>query len=101
MAYKLPMNGDNSTTAFIRRIFHTTKQIFVSNNVRSAFVQIRVGYNIDVVPDRLIFDQSKLRQSQGFLTLWHRNYPLEQLSTRGRSARFEWINREVHNNLME
>jgi hypothetical protein len=31
--YKLPMNGDGSTTAFIRRIFHNMKQTVVADNV--------------------------------------------------------------------
>jgi hypothetical protein len=101
MVYKLPMNGDDSTTAFIRRISHNMKQTLVADNVRSAFVQIGVSYDIDVVPYRLIFDESTLRQTQGFLTLWHRDYPLEQLSTRRRSARFGWVNREMRNNWIE
>jgi hypothetical protein len=77
------------------------KQTLVADNIRSAFVRIGVSYNIDVVPDRLIFDESTLRQSQGFLTLWHRDYSLEQLSARRRSARFEWVNREMRNNWIE
>jgi hypothetical protein len=35
----------------------------VADNVRSAFVQIGVSYNINVVPYRLIFNESTLRQS--------------------------------------
>jgi hypothetical protein len=65
------MNSDDSTAPFIRRIFHNMKQTPVADNVWSAFVQIGVSYNIDVAPCRLIFDESTLRQSQGFLTLWH------------------------------
>jgi hypothetical protein len=63
MAYKLSMDSDDSTKAFILRIFHNVKQTLVADNVRSAFVQIGVSYNIDVVPYRLIFDESPLRQS--------------------------------------
>jgi hypothetical protein len=77
MAYKLPINSDDSTTAFIRRISHNMKHTLVADNARSAFVQIGVSSNIDVVRYRLIFDESTLRQSQGFLTFWHRDYPLE------------------------
>jgi hypothetical protein len=101
MAYNLLMNSDDFTTAFIRCILHNMKQTLVADNVRSAFVQIGVRYNIDVVPYRLIFDESTLRQSQGFLTLWHRDYLLEQLSTRRRSARFGCVNREMRNNWIE
>jgi hypothetical protein len=77
------------------------KQTFIAHNVRSSFVQIGVSYDINVVLYRLIFDESTLRQSQGFLTPWHRDYPLEQLSTRRRSVRFGWVNREVRNNWIE
>jgi hypothetical protein len=101
MAYKLPINSDDSTTAFIRCIFHNMKHTLVADNLRSAFVQIGVNYNTDVVLYRLIFDESTLCQSQGLLTLWHRDYPLEQLSTRPRSARFGWVNREMCNNWIE
>jgi hypothetical protein len=38
----------------------------VGDNVRSAFTQIGVRYYIDVVPYRLIFDESALRQSQAY-----------------------------------
>jgi hypothetical protein len=75
MGYKLPMNSDNSTRVFIRRILHHMKRTLVADNVRSAFVQIGVSHHIGVVPYRLLFDESTLRQSQGFLTLWHRSIP--------------------------
>jgi hypothetical protein len=77
------------------------KQTLVADNVRSVFLQIGVSDNINVVPYRLILDESTLRQSQGFLTFWHRDYPLEQLSTRCKSARFGWVNREIRNNWIE
>jgi hypothetical protein len=101
MAYKFPMNSDDSITAFIRRIFHNMKQTLVADNARSAFVQIGVRYDIDVVPYRLIFDESTLRQSQGFLMLWHRDDLLEQLLARRRSAQLGWVNREMRNNWIE
>jgi hypothetical protein len=50
---------------------------------------------------RFIFDESTFRQSEGFLTLWHRDYSLEQLSARRRSARFGWVNREMRNHWIE
>jgi hypothetical protein len=101
MASKLPMNSDDSTMPFIRRIFHNMKQIFIADNVLGAFMQTGVSYHIDVIPYRLIFDESTLRQSQGFRTFWHRDYSLEQLSSRRRSARFGWVNREMRNNCIE
>jgi hypothetical protein len=95
------VNNDDSNKAFIRRIFHNTKQAFAADNERSAFVQIGVSSYIDAVLYCLIFDESTHRQSQGFLTLWHSDYPLEHLSIRRRSARFGWVNREMRNNWIE
>jgi hypothetical protein len=55
--------------------------------VRTAFIQIRVRYDIDVVLYRLILNEFPLRESPGFLTLWRRDYPLGQLSMKGRNMR--------------
>jgi hypothetical protein len=55
---------------FIQRIFHNVKQTLVEDNVRSAFIQIGTRYNLDIVHHRLKFNQSTLRESPGFFTLW-------------------------------
>jgi hypothetical protein len=101
MNHKLPLENDNSTTAFIRRIFHNMKQTLVTDNVRNAFMQSGVQYNIDVVPYRLISDESVFRQSEGFLALWPRDSALEQLSARRRKARFGWVKQEMRTNWIE
>jgi hypothetical protein len=62
------------------------KQTLVEENVRSAFIRIGVRYNLDVVPYGLVFNESTLRESPGFLTLWRRDYVLGQLSVRPRNA---------------
>jgi hypothetical protein len=48
-----------------------------------------------------MFDESALHQSQCFLTLWQRDYPLEQLAARRRKARFGWVNQEMPTNYIE
>jgi hypothetical protein len=83
---------------FINRIFHNMKQTLVEDMMRRAFIQIGIRYNIDVVPYRLIFDESTLRESPGFLTLWRRDYPLGQLSVKRRNARFSWVNQGMRDN---
>jgi hypothetical protein len=44
-------------------------------------------------PCRSLFDEEKLRQSRGFVELWDRHPPFENLSTRRRQAKFGWINK--------
>jgi hypothetical protein len=76
------------------------KQILVEDNMCSVFIQIEVRYSVDVIPYRLIFDESTLRESSRF-TLWRRNYPLGQLSVRRRNARFGWVNQGIRDNWIE
>jgi hypothetical protein len=66
MNFKLPLENNDSTTVFIRCIFHNIKQILVEDNVWSVFRQIGVRYNIGVVPYRLIFDESMLGKVKAF-----------------------------------
>jgi hypothetical protein len=82
MNYKLPLDFDETTAEFIKRIFHTIKQTLVEDNVRSSFMQIGLQYNIETSPYLLSFDEDVLRQSSGFISLWQKDYPLEQLSRR-------------------
>jgi hypothetical protein len=94
MNSKLPLRSDDSVVAFIRRLFHNLKQTLTPEIVRNTFVHIGVEYNIDVEPYLLICDQSVLRQSSGFLAIWQRDYPLEQLSPRRQRAKFGWVNQD-------
>jgi hypothetical protein len=99
--HRLPLDSDDSTAMFIKRNFHNMKQTLVEDNVPSAFIQIEVRYHIDVVFHRLIFGESTLRESPGFLTLWRRDYPLGQLSIRRRNAQFGWVNQGMRDNRIE
>jgi hypothetical protein len=99
--YKLPFDGDDSMAMFIKRIFHNMKQTLVEDNVRSAFIQIEVRCNIDIVPYCLIFGESTLRESPGVFTLWRRDYPLGQPSVRSRNKRFGWVNQGMRDNWIE
>lgn len=92
MNYTLPMETDEKAAEFIQRIFHLMKQTLVEDNVRSAFMQIGLQYEIERCPYVLLFDEQKLRQSAGFTSLWQRDYPLESLSQRRRNSPFGWVN---------
>jgi hypothetical protein len=98
--YKLPLDSDDSTAMFIKCIFHNMKQTLVEDNLRSTFTQIGVRYNIDA-PYRLIFDESILRDSPGFISLWRRDYTLGKLSVRRWNARFGWVSQGMRDNWVE
>jgi hypothetical protein len=44
MNNKIPLESDETTTDFIKRIFQMVKQTLVEDNVRSAFLQIGLQY---------------------------------------------------------
>jgi hypothetical protein len=50
MNYKLSLGGDETTAGFIKSIFHMMKQTLVADNVRSAFMQLGLRYDIDTNP---------------------------------------------------
>jgi hypothetical protein len=86
---------------FMKRIFHNMKQTLVEDNVRSAFFQIGVWYNINLGPYRFIFDESTLRESQCSSHHWRSDYPPGQLSVTRRNARFGWVNQGMRDNWIE
>jgi hypothetical protein len=86
----LPLETDETTEGFIKRIFHMVKQTLVEDSVRGSFMQLGLTYDIDTIPYVLIFGEHVLRQSPGLTSLWERDYPVEKLSRRRRNATFEW-----------
>jgi hypothetical protein len=71
MGYQLPFDDDDETTAsFIKHIFHNPKQALVKGNIRSAFMQFGLSYDIETTPYLLLFDENMIRESPGFLALW-------------------------------
>jgi hypothetical protein len=93
MNYKPPLESDEHTAGFIKRIFHLMKQTLVDINVRSAFMQHGLQYIIEATPCLLHFNEGVLRESPGFTSLWENDYPAEKLSYRRRNSRFGWVNR--------
>jgi hypothetical protein len=67
---KLPLENDEHTAPFIKRIFHLMKQTFVEDNVQSAFVQLALQCNIEATPYLLHFDEGVFRERPGFTSLW-------------------------------
>jgi hypothetical protein len=95
MNYQLPFQNDEATVGFIKHIFHNLKQRLVEDNVRNAFVHLGLTYQVDVTPCLLVFNENVPRESQGFQTLWERDYSMEALSHKRRTATFGWINEQM------
>jgi hypothetical protein len=93
MNYTLPMKDDEMTAGFIKRIFHLMKQTLVEDNVRSAFMQLGLRYDIETNPYVPRFDEQVLCQCPGFTSLWEQDYPFEKLSHRRKNTPFGWVNR--------
>jgi hypothetical protein len=92
MNYKLPLQSDEHTAGFIKRIFHLMKQTLVEDNVQSAFMQLGLQYIIEATPCLLHFDEDVLREGPGFILLWESDYPAERLSYRRGNSPFGWVN---------
>jgi hypothetical protein len=95
MNYKLPLESEETTVGFIKRIFHVMKQTLVPENVRSSVRQIGLRYGIDTSPYVLLFEGHMLRQSPGFTSLWQIDYPLKKLEGRRRSTPFGWVDKTM------
>jgi hypothetical protein len=50
------------------------------SNVRAALQAIRVTFDTESLPDRIVFYQEKSRESKGFVELWDLDYPLQSLT---------------------
>jgi hypothetical protein len=74
MNYRLPLETDETTAGFMKRIFHMMKQTPVKDNVRSSFMQLDLTYNINTIAYVLMFDEHVLRQSPRFIALWEQDY---------------------------
>jgi hypothetical protein len=73
-------------------MFHNVKQSLVEDNISSVFVHLGLSYRVDVCPYLIVVDENVLRDNQSFPTFWQRDYPVEELSHRRRTAAFGWIN---------
>jgi hypothetical protein len=77
MNSRVPLETDETTAGFTKRIFHAMKQMLVEDNVRSAFIQLGLQYDIETDPYVLRFEEQTLRHSPGFTSLWQQDYPHE------------------------
>jgi hypothetical protein len=73
----------------------------VESNIWGAFRATGVEFDTEAEPYRLLFNEEKLRQSEGFRELRSINFPLDQLSSRRQNTRFDWINKQEESDLAQ
>jgi hypothetical protein len=97
LGYKLPFEDEKETVTFIMKVYRDFKHRMVEPNTWGAFRAIGFECNTEGEPCRLLFNEEKLRQSEGFRELWSIDFPLDQLSSRRQrqNARFGWINKQA------
>jgi hypothetical protein len=90
LGYKLPFGDEKVTGKFIMKAYLDFKQTIVESNIWVAFRAIGFEFDTEVEPYRLLFNEEKLRQNEGFRELWPLDFSLDQLSSRRQrqNARF-------------
>jgi hypothetical protein len=73
------------------KVYHDFTQTRVRLNVWAAFRALVFEFDMRREPYGLLFDNVQLRESGGYEELWSVDFPLDQLSGRGRTAQFGWI----------
>jgi hypothetical protein len=91
--YELPLDDDNATVRFIMKVYHDFGQTMIGPNIWGAFRALGLEFDVGSVPYMLLFGKIKLRERAGFQALWSVAFPLDQLSGRRRTTRFDWINK--------
>jgi hypothetical protein len=93
LGYKLPFEDEKETVKFIMKGGHDFKQTIVESNTYGAFQTIAFEFDTEAEPYRLLFNEEKLRQSEGLRELWSIDFAWDQLSSRRQNTRFGWINK--------
>jgi hypothetical protein len=81
------------------KVPHDFKQTMVEPNIWGVFWAITFEFDTEAEPYRLLFDEEKLRQNEGFRELWSIDFPWINYRVGGRkaerqNARFDWINKQ-------
>jgi hypothetical protein len=91
--YELPFDDDDAMDRFIMKVYHDFGETMIRPNIWGAFRALELEFDVRSVPYRLLFDEMKLRESSGFQEPSSVDFPLDQLLSQRRSARFGWINK--------
>jgi hypothetical protein len=82
LGYKLPFGDEKVTDKCIMKVYLEFKQTMVESNIWGAFREIEFEFDTEVEPYRVLFNEEKLRQSEGFRESSSIDFPLDQLSSR-------------------
>jgi hypothetical protein len=87
LGYRLPFEDERGTVQSTMNVYRDFKQTAVEPNIWEAFRGIGLEFDPEVKPYRLLFNEEKLRQCEGFRDLWSIDSPLDQLSSRRKRKR--------------
>jgi hypothetical protein len=85
--------NEHATAEFIMKVYHDFNQIIVPSNVWGAFYTLGLDVDTRREPRLLSFDEEKPRGRAGFRELWCVYFPLDEMLSRQRIARFDWIHK--------
>jgi hypothetical protein len=85
----LPFRDEEETVQFIMEVYHGFKQTRVDANIWEAFQTLVFEVNTGNEPEKLLFNEEKLRLGTSFRGLRLNNFALDQLSTQRHAERFE------------
>jgi hypothetical protein len=91
--YELPFEHDNATVKCMIKVYHDFRQTMVAPNRWMAFHALGLDFDMRRESYRLLFDEERLRGSARVRELCSVDFSLDQLLSRGRAARFSWINK--------
>jgi hypothetical protein len=91
--YQLPFGDDTESASFIKKVYHDFRSTMTDMNPWGAIRGIGLISNIVDAVQRVSFSKIIMQESHGFRRFWDIAFPVENLSIRGRNAKFEWINR--------
>jgi hypothetical protein len=100
LAYELSFEDEKETVKFTMKVSRDFKQTMVEPNIWGAFQVIGFEFEFDTQaePYRFLFNEEKLKQSEGFRELGRIGFPLDQLSSsrqrQKQNAKFNWINKQ-------
>jgi hypothetical protein len=88
--YELPFEDGKTSAKFIMKVSQDIQQTMMQPSIWGAFQALGFDFEFDTTsePYRLFFNKEKLREGAGLRELWCIDFPLDQLSTRRRAARF-------------
>jgi hypothetical protein len=75
LGYKLPIEEEKETVRFRMKVYRDFKQTIVEPNIWKAFRASWFEFYTEAEPSRLLFNEEKFTQSEGFRELWWIDFP--------------------------